>query len=215
VPDKNSIAIIGYSGHSFVVLDAAKEMGLDVEYYCERNKVSFNPFEINYLGDEGNESFDWNSADKFILGIGDNRIRQKVADLILSKNKKILNVFHPSSVISNYASFGTGNFIAANVTVNALAKIADNCILNTGCIVEHECVIESGVHIAPGAVLAGSITVGENSFIGANTVIKQGIKIGSNIIIGAGSVVTKDILESNIYFGNPCKLINSNNRNES
>lgn len=52
MPDKNSIAIIGYSGHSFVVLDTAKQMSLDVKYYCERNQVSFNPFEINYLGDE-------------------------------------------------------------------------------------------------------------------------------------------------------------------
>jgi len=207
VPDKNSIAIIGYSGHSFVVLDAAKQMGLDVEYYCERNQVSFNPFEINYLGDEGSGFFDWNSIDQFILGIGDNRIRQKVADLILSQKKTILNVIHPSSIISNYATFGTGNFIAASVTVNALAKIADNCILNTGCIVEHECSIESGAHIAPGTVLAGNVTVGKNSFIGANTVVKQGVKIGDGVTIGAGSVVIKDTPDNEIWVGNPAKKL--------
>ena len=207
MPDKNSIAIIEYSGHSFVVLEAAKQMGLDVEHYCERNQVSFNPFEINYLGDEGSESFNWNSVEKFILGIGDNRIRQKVADLILSKKKTILNVIHPSSIISNYATFGTGNFIAASVTVNALAKIADNCILNTGCIVEHECSIESGAHIAPGTVLAGNVTVGRNSFIGANTVVKQGVKIGDGVTIGAGSVVIKDIPDNEIWVGNPAKKL--------
>lgn len=207
MPDKNSIAIIGYSGHSFVVLEAAKEMGLDVEYYCERNQVSFNPFEINYLGDEANESFDWNSVDKFILGIGDNRIRQKVAGLILSKKKLVLNVIHPFSIISNCATFGTGNFIAANVTVNALAKISDNCILNTGCIVEHECLIANGVHIAPGTVLAGNVTIGENSFIGANSVVKQGIKIGNGVTVGAGSVVIKDIPDNEIWVGNPAKKL--------
>lgn len=203
--DKSSIAIIGYSGHAFVILDAAKQMGLNVDYYCERNKVSFNSFDINYLGDEGSESFNWNVVNQFVLGIGDNRIRQKVADLILSKNKTILNVIHPSSIISNYASYGTGNFIAANVTMNALAKVANNCILNTGCIVEHECVIESGVHIAPGAVLAGNVSVGENSFIGSNSVVKQGVKIGSGVTVGAGSVVTKDIPDNEIWVGNPAK----------
>ncbi len=207
MPGKYSIAIIGYSGHSFVVLDAAKLMGLDVEYYCERNQVSFNPFEINYLGDEGSVFFDWRSIDQFILGIGDNRIRQKVADLILSQKKTILNVIHPSSIISNYATFGTGNFIAASVTVNALAKIADNCILNTGCIVEHECSIESGAHIAPGTVLAGNVTVGKNSFIGANTVVKQGVKIGDGVTIGAGSVVIMDIPDNEIWVGNPAKKL--------
>lgn len=207
MPDKYPIAIIGYSGHSFVVLDAANQMGLDVEYYCERNQVSLNPFEINYLGDEGSESFNWNSVDKFILGIGDNRIRQKVADIILSNKKTILNVVHPSSVISNYATFGTGNFIAPSVIVNALAKIADNCILNTRCVVEHECIIESGAHIAPGTVLAGNVTVGENSFIGANSVVKQGVKIGNGVTIGAGSVVIKDIPDNEIWAGNPAKKL--------
>ena len=208
MPDKDSIAIIGYSGHSFVVLDAAKQMSLDVKYYCERNQFSYNPFEINYLGDEGNESFDWDSVDKFILGIGDNIIRQKIANLILSKKKILLNVVHPSSIISNYAISGTGNFIAANVTVNAFAKIADYCILNTGCIIEHECIIESGAHIAPGAVLAGNVFVGENSFIGANSVVKQGIKIGKGVIVGAGSVVIRDILDNEIWAGNPVKNLN-------
>lgn len=208
MPDKISIAIIGYSGHSFVVLDAAKQMNLDVQYYCERNQVSFNPFEINYLGAEGSASFDWNAVDQFILGIGDNKIRQKLADLIVSKKKKILNIIHPSSIISNYANFGTGNFVAANVTVNALAKIADNCILNTGCIIEHECTIESGVHIAPGTVLAGNVMVGENSFIGANSVVKQGIKIGKDVTVGAGSVVIKDIPDNEIWVGNPAKKLN-------
>ena len=207
MPGKYSIAIIGYSGHSFVVLDAAKLMGLDVEYYCERNQVSFNPFEINYLGDEGSESFKWDNVDSFILGIGDNSIRQKVANFILSKNKEILNVIHPSAIISNIATFGVGNFIAASVIVNALAKIADNCILNTGCIVEHECSIESGAHIAPGTVLAGNVTVGKNSFIGANTVVKQGVKIGDGVTIGAGSVVIKDIPDNEIWVGNPAKKL--------
>ncbi len=208
MPDKNSIAIIGYSGHSFVVLDAAKQMNLEVKYYCERNQATFNPLDINYLGDEGSDSFDWNSVDQFILGIGDNKIRQKVANLILSKKKILLNVVHPSSIISNFATFGAGNFIAANVTINVLAKIGNNCILNTGCIIEHECIIESGAHIAPGTVLAGNVSVGENSFIGANSVVKQGIKIGKEVTVGAGSVVIKDIPDNEIWAGNPAKKLN-------
>ncbi len=205
--DKKSIAIIGYSGHSFVVLDAAKQMGLDVEYYCERNEATFNPFDTNYLGDEGSESFNWDLVDEFVLGIGDNRIRQKVANLILSNKKNVLNIIHPSSVLSDYATFGNGNFISANVTVNAFAKIGDNCILNTGCIIEHECVIENGAHIAPGAVLAGNVSLGENSFVGANSVVKQGVKIGNGVTVGAGSVVIKDIPDNEIWAGNPAKIL--------
>lgn len=207
MPDKEAIAIIGYSGHSFVVLDAAVCMGLDIKYYCEKSKLSDNPFKLIYLGDESSTSFDWDSINQFVLAVGDNKIRQKVADRIVSKNKKLLNIVHPSAIISNYTTFGNGNFVAANVAVNPLAKIENNCILNTGCIIEHECVIENGVHIAPGAVLAGNVSVGKSSFVGANSVVKQGVKIGNNVIIGAGSVVIHDIPDNETWVGNPAKKL--------
>lgn len=205
--DKKSIAIIGYSGHSFVVLDAATNMGLNIEYYCEKNELLYNPFKLSYLGDESSNSFDWEAVHQFVLAIGDNKIRQKIAGLLVSKNKELLNVVHPTAVISNYITFGKGNFVAANVVINSLAKIENNCILNTGCIIEHECTIENGVHIAPGAVLAGHVSVGENSFVGANSVVKQGIKIGNNVIVGAGSVVIHDIPDNETWAGNPAKKI--------
>ncbi len=207
MPDKETIAIIGYSGHSFVVLDAAASMGLNIKYYCEKNEVSYNPFELIYLGDESSSSFDWDAISQFVLAIGDNKIRQKVADQIVSKSKKLLNIVHPTAIISNYTTFGKGNFVAANAVVNPLVKIENNCILNTGCIIEHECKISSGVHIAPGAVLAGNVSVGMNSFVGANSVVKQGIKIGNDVIVGAGSVVIHDIPDNEIWAGNPAKKI--------
>ncbi|WP_326984853.1 acetyltransferase [Chryseobacterium sp. MYb264] len=205
--DKNSIAIVGYSGHSLAVLDAAEKVNLKVMYYCEKTEVSYNPFDLHYLGDEGSNAFEWQIADQFILGIGDNKIRRKVADILLAKGKEIVGVVHPLSVTSKYSILGAGNFIGPNVSINAFAKIGDYCILNTGCIVEHECIIESGVHIAPGAVLAGNVYIGENTFVGANTVIKQGINIGRNSIIGAGSVVLRDIPDNETWVGNPAKKI--------
>ena len=44
-------------------------------------------------------------------------------------------------------------------------------------------------------------------WIGGNTVINPGVTIGSNVVIGSGSVVTKDIPDSVIAAGNPCKVI--------
>ena len=43
--------------------------------------------------------------------------------------------------------------------------------------------------------------------IGANSTIVCGIKIGKNSMIGAGSVVTKNINNNALYFGNPAKFI--------
>jgi sugar O-acyltransferase (sialic acid O-acetyltransferase NeuD family) len=207
VLDKN-LVLIGYSGHGFVVAEAAKKCNLSLKYYSEFNELLINPFDLEYLGFEGDQLFEgWNGKYDFILGIGDNKIRQKVAQLIWSKNNKIVNVIHPSSTISSNVSIGEGNFISKNASINPLAVIGDYCILNTACIVEHECVLGNGVHVAPGAVLAGNVTVGAGSFIGANAVVKQGITIGENVLIGAGTVVIKDVQDNIKMVGNPAKQI--------
>ena len=160
------------------------------------------------MGFEGDGAFaGWDNSYDFILGIGDNLIRNKVAQLIKTKNKKILNIIHPLASIGLKVTIGEGNFIAKNVAVNPLARIGNYCILNTGCIIEHECVIENGVHIAPGVVLAGNVTVGENTFIGANAVVKQGVSIGKNVVIGAGTVVIRDVLDNIKIAGNPAREI--------
>lgn len=202
----DKISIIGYSGHAYVVIDAAIESGLALQYYCNKSPVEYNPFGLEYLGFEKDlDFFNRTKEVSFVLGVGDNKIRSRIARTLLTNDKNLVNVIHPSSSLSSYFTFGTGNFIGRQVLVNALSTIGSYCVLNTGCIVEHECKLGDGVHIAPGAVLAGNVQVGDETFIGANAVVRQGIKIGANSIIGAGAVVVRDIGDNQIVVGNPAK----------
>jgi maltose O-acetyltransferase len=50
-----------------------------------------------------------------------------------------------------------------------------------------------------------SIIIGDNVWIGAYSFIREGVTVGSNTVIGSHSVVTKDIKENSIAFGNPAK----------
>ena len=204
----SGVILIGYSGHGFVVAEAAILSGLFVKEYTELNKASRNPFALDYLGFEMDIDFKgWHTDKKYILGIGDNRTRQKVGNYIISKQKQLLNVIHPSSSISKTCVMGFGNFISKNVSLNPLTKLGDLCIINTGAIIEHECSIGNAVHIAPGAVLAGNVSVGDLSFIGANAVIKQGVRIGKNVVVGAGTVVLNDIEDHQRIVGNPGRIL--------
>ncbi len=202
------VVLVGYSGHGYVVAEAAIHSGLNLKHYAEINEIKKNPYKLKYIGFEKDSFFKgWGKKYNFVLGIGNNNIRLETFNLIKSKRLKVLNVFHKSASISKEIKIGQGNFIARNVSINPLVEIKDCCIINTGSIIEHDCKIEMGVHIAPGVVLAGNVTVKKNSFIGANSVVKEGVTIGENVIIGAGSVVLKDIENNKKVAGNPLREI--------
>ena len=207
VSDKK-IILVGYSGHGLVVADTAFENNLNVVGYTEKLINNANPYKLEYLGNESSSNFDlWDLDVDFILGIGDNILREKIYNLIIKKGKKVLTLMNSTASISSFVTIGDGVFINRNVTVNTLAHISKNVILNTGCIIDHECEIQENVHIAPGAVLAGNVKIGSGSFIGANSVIKQGVEIGKNVIVGAGTVVLNDISDGNKIVGNPHRFI--------
>ena len=54
------------------------------------------------------------------------------------------------------------------------------------------------------------VIIGDNVWIGGGVIILPGVTIGNNVVIGAGSVVTKDIPDNTIAFGNPCRVRREN-----
>lgn len=202
---KNQI-ILGYSGHGFVVAEAALSSGFNLDAYAEEVEIHVNPHKLQYIGFERDLGFfEKNANSVFIHGVGENPIRTKIGKFIRDNGGEFINVIHPKAIISLDVKMGTGNFISAGAILNSLAKLGDDCIINTGAIVEHECQLGDTVHIASRAVLAGNVKVGDRSFIGAGAVVRPGITIGKDVVVGAGAVVVKDIADGLTVVGNPAK----------
>ncbi|MBS1920211.1 MAG: acetyltransferase [Bacteroidetes bacterium] len=203
---KKPIAIIGYSGHAYVIVDIFLNAGRLVTSYCDSEEKSKNPYHLQYLGSESGIFDKLKKFDLFVC-IGNNDIRGKVH---LELNKHVhdpVNAIHPSAVISQSARMAEGIMIAANTTINPLVEIGRGVICNTSSSIDHECVIDDFAHIAPGAVLCGNVKVGRGTFVGANAVIRQGISIGKNVVIGAGAVIIKDIPDNTTVVGNPQRTL--------
>jgi sugar O-acyltransferase (sialic acid O-acetyltransferase NeuD family) len=201
------VCIIGYSGHSYVVCDAIKSMGLKANYYCDLLEKTDNPFKLKYLGSEELALANGSLNDlKIFLAIGDNAIRKKAGELILKQGCFLQTAIHSRSYISSEVSIQDGTVVFAGVVINPMVKIGKGVICNTSSVIEHETTIGDYSHICPGAVIAGNVRIGENVFIGANAVIKQGIIIGDGAIIGAGSVVVKNVHPNTIVYGNPSRI---------
>jgi sugar O-acyltransferase (sialic acid O-acetyltransferase NeuD family) len=203
----SSIVLIGYSGHAYVVADILFRQGSAILGYMEHTSKENDPFNLSYLGDERDAGAPGIlNRNSFLVAIGDNSLRKKVYEYLVSKSFTSASAIHPAALIASGVSLGQGLTVMAGAVISPLAAIGTGVIINTGAIVEHECKIGDFVHVAPGAVLAGNVNIGNSSFIGANSTVKEGITIGKNVIVGAGSVILKDVPDNSVIYGNPGRI---------
>lgn len=139
-----------------------------------------------------------------------------IRDTSLGEN---ITVVHPVNLYE--CKVGSNTFIGPFVEIQKGAVIGEHCKVQSHSFIcdlvtiEDHCFIGHGVCFvndlfSDGAPAGGdqskwkSTKIGKHVSIGSNATILP-VTICDHVVIGAGSVVTKDILESGIYAGNPAK----------
>jgi UDP-3-O-[3-hydroxymyristoyl] glucosamine N-acyltransferase len=92
-----------------------------------------------------------------------------------------------------------GNTIIKNgCKIGSLSNIGHNTIIGEQSILTTQCVV------------GGSSVIGDKVFMGINAITRNKIKVGNNVNIGMGSVITRDIPDNVVVYGNPAKVIREN-----
>lgn len=207
------IGIFGGSGFAREVADIADVLGFSVRYILPDGTAPdplLKADEVMYESAIGNDPLM-----QFAIGIGDNRIRQKIASRYASA-LTFANLIHPA------ASFGrgqrgavearTGMIVCAGVRMTNNITVGDHCIFNLNATVGHDVVIDSFVNIAPGATVSGNVHLEQGCWIGTGAAINQGtpdalLHIGAHTVVGSGAVVVKNCEPNAVYAGVPAKRI--------
>ena len=190
----NKLIIIGAGGHAKVITDIALKNGYTEISFIDDNATG-ECMGLPIIGTSADIEALNNSETSFVIGIGNNKVRKKIAE---SYNVNWATLIHPSAQISVNTSIGKGTVVMANAVINACAKVGEHCIINTGAVVEHDNVIEDYVHISPVGALGGTVHIGECTHIGIGATVKNNINICNDCVVGAGAVVVKDIKEIGI-----------------
>lgn len=199
----NRLVIIGAGGHAKVIADIAVKNGYtDICFVDDAKQGSFMGFPVVGKSEDIKSLND--SKTDFVIGIGNNSIRKKIAE---ENDVNYVSLIHPSAQLGLCVKIGKGTVVMAQAAINSDATIKNHCIINTGAVIEHDNVIEDYVHISPKAALGGTVHVGELSHIGIGAVVKHSLNICSECVVGAGAAVIKDIEKSSTYAGVPAKEV--------
>ena len=138
----------------------------------------------------------------------------KIVNLKKGKNCKIIepvNIY--GATLGNSVFIGPFVEIQKNVFVDDYTRIQSHSFLCEKVKIGKNCFIGHGTMFINDDFKNDKINrvfkqtiISNNVLIGSNSTILP-VKICSKVIIGAGSVVTKNIIKSGVYAGNPAKFI--------
>lgn len=200
-----SLVIIGSGGHAGVVIGQIRGSGKVIvgclDDFEQKGVIKHG---VPVLG----KVMDWKKFPQHMWfnAVGDNNGRFLIASLM---GPTALNTFSMVSSMAYCAGgmeIGLGTFIAPGAVVAENCSIGKFSIINTNASLDHDSVIGDYSHLAPGAVTGGHVRIGHHTMIGIGAMIRDHTKIGNHCFIGMGSVVTRDVPDNSVGYGNPWKL---------
>lgn len=142
----------------------------------------------------------------------------------IGENTKI---WHYSQV-RNGSKLGRNCIVANSVFIDEKSVIGDNVKIQNRAIIYHQAIIGNGVFIGPNVCFTNdkvpravnpdgslksaddwevsTIRIGEGAAIGAHSCITPGVEVGKWAMAGSGSVITKDVPNFALVFGNPARI---------
>lgn len=135
----------------------------------------------------------------------------------IGSGTKIWHFCHvmPRARIGRNCNLGQNVFVASDVTIGNNVKIQNNVSLYTGVVIEDD------AFLGPSMVFTNVINprshvsrreeyqathVKRGASVGANATILCGVTLGQYCFIGAGALVSKDVPDYALVYGNPARI---------
>ena len=196
------LVIIGCSGHGRVIADTARALGQPLACFLDDNFQNAPPA-LTVKGPVKELIPQLVGTHRFVVGIGDFRIRRTLSELVLALGGELATLIHPSAVIAADVTIGAGTVVMAGVVINTGTRIGRFAVINTRASVDHDNSVEDNVQIAPGATLAGTVICRRDAFIGSGATIIPKMEIGAGAIVAAGATVIRTVRPHTLVAGCP------------
>ena len=141
--------------------------------------------------------------DVFICAVGTPKIRRKLAEKILARGGKFINLISTLAEVMPTVELGRGVIICPQTSIGDGARLGNFVAVNASATIGHDTQIGDFSCVMPHAAISGGCKIGAEVLIGSGAIILPRARIEDGATVGAGSVVLKKIRAGKTVFGNP------------
>lgn len=158
-----------------------------------------------YLGSY--DSFLIQDDDRFLVAIGDPRIKLEVAAHLMDRGARFTNLIHPTAIVARSAIMGNGVILCPHALISVNAVIGDFVTINTKSTIGHDVKIGEGCTLSSFVDLTGGVSIDTGVFLGSHATVAPKCSIGAWVKVSAMTLVISNVKKACTVFGVPGRKI--------
>jgi sugar O-acyltransferase (sialic acid O-acetyltransferase NeuD family) len=144
---------------------------------------------------------------RYVIGIGDGNVRQRLADQLAASAAEPAILIHPSCTVGGDVEIGPGTILTAGCRITTNVRLGRHVDLHVNSTIGHDTTIDDFASVYPGATVSGDVHLGSGVTIGTGANVLPRHTIGEWATVGAGAVVTRDVAPGETVKGVPARRL--------
>lgn len=203
----NRLAIVGAGGFAAEVVEAAVICGWKIHGLFDDDSKLHGTRIMDCLCLGRIDKMMSEPPFSFVLAIGSNKVRCKLAEQLSGAGHCPVSIIHPTATVSQTAKVEEGAYIGADAFIGPHVVVGSHAIVNVHTSIGHDAKIGAFSQICPGARVSGYVKIDQGGFLGSNASVAPHLRMGEWSCLSANSFLHRSIPSRVLAVGVPARVV--------